>query len=141
MKLEIEDFVLDTSLQAKAAQEQQGIITFRIGEVAFVCLSEVDKLLHVRNLFVAKTMRRQGIGTQIFKIIERAAAKAGFVMIGLSVDATRIDSEGPVAFAKSLGLKDDEASTCAGHIGLLKFLPIHAVPNLEESPEPAGVGA
>lgn len=141
MDLKIEDFVLDTSLQAKALQEQQGVVTYRIGDIAFVCLSEDGKFLHVRNLFVAKTVRRQGIGTRTFKIIERAAAKAGFVMIGLSIDATRIDPEGSLAFAESLGLKVSEECSGAGQVGLLKFLPLHIVPKLQEPSEPTGIGA
>lgn len=130
MEIKIADFDLDTSLLAQSRQELQGWTTFTIGNLASVSVYETDRTLSIENFFVAKSERRQGIGTQIFKILERGARESGFTLLGLGIDCRNQDPAGALAFAKSLGFKVKDSGSM--YIGLTKPL-LSAVPASEPS--------
>lgn len=125
--MNIEDLDYDTSLQAQAAYELEGLTTFTIPGTAFVALQRIEKCVHIKTLFVTKSKRRQGIGSSIFRIIEKEACRAGHLLIGLSIDTSHIDPAGALAFAEKLGLRIKESGSGPGHIGLIKTL-LHSVP-------------
>lgn len=129
MNLQIEDLLLDTGLQAQARYELEGLTTFTIPETAFVTLQLIERCVYIKTLFVTESKRRQGIGSRVFRIIEKESCRAGHLLIGLSIDTSHKDPSGALAFAHSLGLK--ESTSGPGHVGLSKAL-LHSVPKASE---------
>lgn len=137
MNLQIEDFKPDTSPLACSMNELNGWTTYSVVDVATFSLVSEDRTLFIENLFVTEDNRRSGIGTQVWKLIESAARKSGYLLICLSIKASIKDPTAAIAFGKSLGLRISQATPL--HTGMSKAL-LAVVPQQEPS-ESFEVGA